>query len=145
MPQISRRRLPKEIEEKIKASFYEAVSAVKGDREVALFLRDLLTPTERVMIPKRLAIAILISKGWNNMRICSHLNVTNSTVASVVKAFESSSGFKAVINKLQKNEAWRSLWQDIESLLYRFSAPGRGFIEEDVIRRKLRLKKKTLV
>ena len=115
MPQVSRRKLPREIEEKIKASFYEAISVVKGDKESELFLRDLLTPTERVMIPKRLAIAILLSKGWTNSMICSRLNVTNSTVASVVRTFEASEGFKTVIDKLQKNEAWRSLWQDIES------------------------------
>ena len=144
MPEVSRRKLPREIEEKIKASFYEAISVVKGDKESELFLRDLLTPTERVMIPKRLAIAILLSKGWTNSMICSRLNVTNSTVASVVRTFEASEGFKTVIDKLQKNEAWRSLWQDIESLLYRFSLPGRVFIEEGAIKHKLGLKKKTL-
>src|SRR3990167_7341373 len=144
MPQVSRKKLPKDLEDRIKASFYEAVGAVKSDADGALFLRDLLTPTERVMIPKRLAIAILISKGWGNSEICSRLNVTNSTVASVVRTFEASEGFKTVIDKLQKNEAWRSLWQDIESLLYRFSLPGRVFIEEGAIKHKLGLKKKTL-
>ena len=145
MPQVSRRKLPKELEEKIQASFYEAISVVKGDYETALFVRDLLTTTERVMLPKRLAIAILISKGWNNARICSHLNVTNSTVASVFRTYEASRGFKSVIEKLQKNEDWRSLWHDIESLLYRFSATGRVCIEEGVIRNKLNVKKKALV
>src|SRR3989344_3848680 len=121
MPQVSRRKLPKDLEDRIKASFYEAVGVVKSDAEGALFLRDLLTPTERVMIPKRLAIAILISKGWSNSQVCRTLNVTNSTVASVIRTFEASGGFKSVINKLQSNESWRSLWQGIESLLYRFS------------------------
>ena|SRR3989344_468542 len=145
MPQVSRKRLPREIDGKIKASFYEAVSTVKGDQETQLFLKDLLTPTERIMIPKRLAIAILLSKGWSNVLICNRLNVTNSTVASVVRVFENSNGFKSVIEKLQKNERWRDLWQDIESLLYRFSSPGKVFVEEGGIRHKLGLKKKTLV
>lgn len=144
MPQVSRKKLPTKIQQKIDSSFYEAVSSIKGDKEVELFLKDLLTPTERVMIPKRLAIAILLSKGYSNGVICSQLNVTQSTVAAVARTLEFSSGFKKVIDKLRNNEAWRSMWQDIENLLYRFSSSGKVFMEEETVKRRLGHDKKTL-
>jgi uncharacterized protein YerC len=144
MPQVSRRRLPKQVEERIYESFYKAITLL-GKEGADLFYNDLLTKTEKVMIPKRLAIAILLSKGRTYAEIKDRLNVTQSTIVSVAKTLEYSEGYKLAIKKLEKSEAWREMWQDIERTLYRFNSPGRAFIDEEVIKHKLGHKKKTLV
>lgn len=145
MAQVSKRPLSKDIERKIYASLIEAIKLLRNDQEVNEFLYDLMTPTERVMIPKRLAIAVLWDKGWSQDMICSTLNVTPTTVGWVSKTYHLSSGFREVIAKLKRSEASRVFWQDLESLLYRLSSPGKVFLDEDLVRHKLGHRKKSLV
>lgn len=145
MSQVSKKPLSGDIERKIYSSLIEAIKLLKSDQEVDRFLYDLMTPTERVMIPKRLAIAVLWDKGWSQELICTTLNVSPSTVAWVSKMYQLSSGFKKVIEKLKHSEGTRAFWQDLENLLYRMSAPGKVFLDEGVVGHKLGHSKKTLV
>src|SRR3989344_4676699 len=115
MSQVSKKPLQKDIESKIYSSLIEAIKLLKSDQEVDEFLYDLMTPTERVMIPKRLAIAVLWDKGWSQDMICSTLNVTPTTVGWVSKMYHLSSGLRNVIGKLKKSEASRAFWQDLEN------------------------------
>lgn len=141
MPQVSRRPLSREAEEKIYTSFYKAIGLI-GEDEARLFVGDLLTRTERIMLPKRLAIAILLTRGENYNSIRDALKVTQTTIASVSKTLELSEGLRKAIKKLEKSETWRSWWQDVESLLYRLSSPGKVFIDEEAIsRRRKKLRK----
>lgn len=144
MAQVSKKSLPKDIERKIYFSLIEAIKMLRDDQEVDKFLYDLMTPTERIMIPKRLAIAVLWDKGWSQEMICSTLNVTPTTVGWVSRMYHLSSGFRSVTEKLKKSEATRAFWQELENLLYRMSAPGKVFLDEEVVRHKLGHKKKTL-
>jgi len=57
MAQISKKFLPVDVQNRITETLLEAVSQVKGRKDTALFLNDLLTPTERVVLAKRLAEA----------------------------------------------------------------------------------------
>lgn len=144
MTQISKRPISKDIESKIYESFYKAIGLLR-ESEARLFIDDLLTKTERVMLPKRLAIAILLLKGWNYDSIKEILKVTQTTISSVSRTLEFSNGLRKAIENLSKSEAWRSWWQDVESLLYRMSSPGKVFLDEKVIRNKVSIKKKTLI
>ena len=144
MPQVSRRKLDKEVKQKIYESFYKALGLL-GENDAKYFVNDLLTPTEKIMIPKRLAIAILLSQEWSYNAIRETLKVTQTTISSVSKVLTFSVGLRLAIEKLSKNEAWRSWWQDIERLLYRLSSPGKTFLDDDLVRHKLKHKKKTLV
>lgn len=145
MPQVSRRPLAKELEAKVFRSLIEALKLLTKDRDLEIFLQDILTSTERKMIAKRLAIAILLKKGASYSSIKAKLNVTQTTISQVVRVFEFSSGYRNVIGKLEQSEAIRDFWKDIESTLYRFSSPGKVFMEEEAVKTKLKHKKKTLV
>src|SRR3989344_4651164 len=145
MPQISRRPLPKHIQEKMDNSLYEAVSVLKKKEEVIQFIGDLLTKTEKVMIPKRFAIAILLSKGWTFESIKDRLKVTQSTITSVAKTLEFSGGYRKAIEKLEKSENSRDFWQEIERLHFRTSSQSQAFVDEELIKKKLGHDKKTLV
>ena len=132
MPQISRRPLPKYIQDRMDNSLYEAVSLLKKKEEVIQFIGDLLTKTEKVMIPKRFAIAILLSKGWTFESIKDRLNVTQSTITSVAKTLEFSAGYRKAIEKLER-------------LHFRTSSQSQAFVDEELIKKKLGHDKKTLV
>lgn len=145
MSQVSRRKLHKSVEEKIYNTLWEAVAKLNSDEEIKLFLNDLLSPTERTMIAKRLAIASLLAKGHTYDVIKDLLKVSQETVAKVSIAMSQSSGYISTINKIAKSEATREFWKDIESALYRISSPGKVFMPENAIKYKLGHKKKTLV
>ena len=144
MPQISRKPISKDIENKIYESFYRAIGLLK-EAEARLFIDDLLTKTERVMLPKRLAIAILLLKGWNYESIKEVLCVTQTTIASVSRTLEFSTGLRKAIENLNESEAWRGWWEEVEGLLYRLSSPGKVFLDEEIIKRKQAQRTKTLV
>lgn len=144
MPQVSRRKLDKEVKQKIYESFYKALGLL-GEKDAKYFVNDLLTPTEKIMIAKRFAIAILLSQEWSYDAIRETLKVTQTTISSVSRVLTFSTGLKLAIVKLAKSEAWRAWWQDVESLLYRLSSPSKTFLDNDLVRHQLRHKKKTLV
>jgi|SRR3989344_1541850 len=145
MPLVSRRKLYKEIETRMYETFWEAISKVKSKSEVQSFLSDLLSPVERTMIAKRLAIAALLLRGHGYENIKDLLKVSGATIAKVSAVINTNTGYKMVVNKIATSESTREFWQDVENLLYRMSAPGRVFLPEETVKYKLKHKRKTLV
>ena len=127
-------------------TLWEAVSQVKSKEEVKLFLNDLLTPVERVMVTKRLAVAALLLRGSSYQAIEDLIKVSSETIARIALILRDNSGYKIAVNKILRSEAGRLFWQDVENMLYRISAPGRVFLPEEVVKYKLgHNKKKTLL
>ena len=146
MSQISRRILNKQVEEKVFETLWEAISQVKSKDDVKLFLSDLLSPVERIMVAKRLAIAVLLLKGSSYETIIDILKVSNETISKIALILRANSGYKIAVNKLLRSEAGREFWQGIEDLIYRLSSPGKVFLPEEVVKYRLgHSKKKTLV
>ncbi|MDO8487105.1 MAG: YerC/YecD family TrpR-related protein, partial [Candidatus Curtissbacteria bacterium] len=133
------------VEDKIFQTFWEAIAKLQNQKEIQMFLHDLLSPTERTMLAKRLAIAALLLKGHTYESVMDILKVSNPTVAKVSLTLNLNPGYKIVINKIAKSEATREFWQDIGSAMYRISSPGKAFMPEGAIKHKLGHKKKTLV
>ena len=145
MPQVSKRILRKEVEEKVAETFLEAISQVRDKGEVQLFINDLLTPVERVMIAKRLAIATLLLKGWDYRSIEDFLKVSGDTIARVSLVLKTNNGYKKIVDRLAETEAVKEFWRDVVSLAYRLGSSKNVFVEEGLIKHKLGLKGKTLL
>ena len=145
MTQVSKRKLHPSTEEKIYNTFWEAISQLKSEKEIRLFLNDLLSPTEKTMLAKRLAIAALIMKGYTYDDIKDLLKVSQETIAKVSLSVRANSGYQVAIGKIAKSEAVKEFWQDIGSLVYRMNSPGKVFMAEGAIKHKLGHRKKTLV
>jgi len=144
--QVSRRVLHRQVEEQMFETLLEAISQVRNKNDVQVFLNDLLSPTERIMLAKRLAIAALLLRGEGYETIKNLLKVSNETISKVSIILKLNQGYAKVINKIALTEAGRQFWREIENLLYRFSAPGKVFLPEEVVKYKLgHHKKKTLV
>lgn len=144
MTQVSRRPVPKEIESKIYESFYKAIGLL-NDSDSRMFVDDILTHTEKIMIPKRFAIAILLVKGRRYDDIRDSLKVTQTTISSVARVLEFSRGLRKAIEKLEKDRVWAEWWEGIESLIFRLNNPRNTFIDEELIKKKLGHRNKTLV
>lgn len=145
MTQISKRVLNKDIEKKITETFLAVISQVRDKSEVQLFINDLLTPVERVMLAKRFAIAVLLIKGWGYGSIEDLLKVSNDTISRVSLVLKGNVGYKEAVERLVRTEAGRAFWRDVASFVYRIGSPGRVFVDEELIRHKLGLRKKSLL
>ncbi|OGD89343.1 hypothetical protein A3J17_03655 [Candidatus Curtissbacteria bacterium RIFCSPLOWO2_02_FULL_40_11] len=146
MSRVSKKVLNRQIEEQMFETLWESVSQVKNKEDVKLFLGDLLSPVERIMVAKRLAIAVMLLKGHNYETIIDILRVSNETISKIALALRLNRGYKIAIDKIIRSEAGRQFWQDIENLLYRMSSPGKVFLPDEVVTYRLgHNKKKTLL
>lgn len=125
MTQVSRFPLSKALEEEMHALFRRVIVDLHSERDVADFLDDLLTPTEKIMLGKRLAIALLIEKGYDHRTIHSILHVSLTTVSSVHFWLKNrGTGYRKVIRSILTDEKWNARLDRLNSLLKKFSTMG---------------------
>lgn len=129
MAQVSRRILPKEVQEKIYEIFWQSLALCKNKNTVASFLEDLLTPTEKVMLAKRVSIAFLLLKGYDYRTINQTLKVSNPTIWLVKTWLKNKGeGYRRILNKILRDERWAKFWEDLDSTIQKilFPTPGKG-------------------
>ena len=84
-------------------TLYTTVSAIKSRDAVKLFLKDLLTPSERIMLGRRIIIARKILNGTSHREIVGSLGVGLDTIARVQKWLEDQlPGYEQAIAGLEK-------------------------------------------
>ena len=84
-------------------TLYTAASVLKGREAVKLFLRDLLTPSERIMLGRRLIIARKLLSGETYDGIAKSLRVGTDTISRVDKWLsDQMPGYEQVITLIEK-------------------------------------------
>jgi uncharacterized protein YerC len=118
MPQVSKYPITQDVYNRIFEIFFKTIADVKSPSEVKEFFEDFLTPTERIMLAKRLAIAILLAKDYDYRSISKILRVSVSTVASVNVFFKyAGRGYHRVVKRILGEEKQGEFWQKIDNLL----------------------------
>lgn len=126
MTKVSRRIVNKELEKHIFEVFIKTIVDLKNEKEVADFLEDLLSPTEKIMLVKRLAIAILLAKDYTYDAIDETLKVSRPTIMNVSYWLKhGKSGYRRVIERIVNNQKKEAFMDNIEELLLRLSPPKR--------------------
>jgi uncharacterized protein YerC len=82
MAQISKRPISKEISTKIWELFLDCFYDLGDKNEIKDFLDDFLTSTEVVMVIKRIAVVVLLARGYDPESIKDILKVSNSMISS---------------------------------------------------------------
>lgn len=128
----------KEVEKRVYEVFEKSVADIRKPEDVRNFITDLLTPTEKIMLAKRLAIAVLLSKDYGYRSISRILKVSFATINSVAKQNAiGGSGYKAVVNKILREEKLKETFINIsEELNKLFSHPLRHGKIESIHQRK---------
>ena len=143
MSQVSKRVVSPPILERLFENFWELFADIKKPKEIQVFLEDFLSPTEKVMLAKRMAIIILFSKGFGHRSISSMLKVSTSTVNNIARYLGlKTPGYQLLIKKYLQKESTKEFLRDLERTIYRFSSPGKAFMEEDALHTKLGHRKK---
>ncbi len=121
MVQISRRKLSDELLEKLFALLFEVVGKKGNKDEFDKIIRDVLSPVERIMIAKRIAVIYLLSKDISYTAICQVLKVSPATVAKFHFQMERSDGVVSALKKILRNEKMARV---LEEIFLELSGPG---------------------
>ncbi len=140
MTQISRRTLGPKVWDRIYDLFLETVSSFSDKKKLGRFLDDFLTPTEKIMLSKRLAIVVLLSKGHDYRSVCELLKVTPTTVSKMsLKVRYSNEGIKPVIGDIYKKQALKVLWEEMRDV---FDLPTKATYKSPSRYKRIYLRRK---
>lgn len=144
MGQVSRKVLHKDVEKRIAEIFVDTILRLKTTYDVQDFLDDFLSPVEKIMLSKRLAIAVLLEKGYSYESISDILHVTPSTISIVsVRLKYSGKGYKKMVEMLLRDEKTSEFWEKVEDLLSNIPASkGSSIIKQKKARREKKLANK---
>lgn len=126
MGRVSKRKIDPEIEERIFEIFWDYLATLGKSEDIKEFLISLLSFTEQVMISKRLAIAVLLNRGYTYEQIDETLKVSPSTVGTVHKQIlVGALGYKKAVNHISGKEKFENLFNRLEEVLIKMSGSKR--------------------
>jgi len=114
MPQVSKIKLDKKTEEKLVTTFKLILTKINRYPKMDSFITTLLTPTERLMLAKRIAIIILLRENLSDSQIAVALHVTRVTVSRMRFFVEARGEGYEVVFQVLENE---KLMKELKSLL----------------------------
>lgn len=124
MPQVSKLPLNRDVQKEIKEALWWILAQLKTQDEIGRFLEDLLTSTEKTMLTKRLAVALLLARGADYKMVMEILKISKGTVWAMKKFLEKSGdGYKMVIKKLIKKEEMEKFWDNIDKIAKKLLGP----------------------
>ncbi|OGG31289.1 hypothetical protein A3A63_01205 [Candidatus Gottesmanbacteria bacterium RIFCSPLOWO2_01_FULL_46_9] len=118
MTQLSRNPVHKDVYYSIRDDFIWVIGSLHSQEETKAFFYDFFTKTERVMFTKRLAIALMLHKGYEYGQIQYILHVSTSTISRVMNWLDSGgAGVKHVLDKLIREEKMEDFWTKVNHAL----------------------------
>lgn len=144
MTQVSKYPISTKIADRIFEIFLKTLVEIKSTNEADQFISDFLTPTEKIMLAKRLAIAFLLEKGYDYRTIQKIIRVSAPTITSVnTSRHYGSKGYKKLIEKILREEKLIHLFENtISTLLSAPSSLEKGKGTWSYLRRQVEAQKK---
>ncbi len=108
------------------AKIFDLLFAVMGnisskDQFKKIFF-DLLTPAERIMLAKRVAIIYLLMKKIEYYNICDRLKVSSATVSKIALLMEKSEGIIPAFTQIIKKDKVKIFLEEVFNNIF---APGK--------------------
>ena len=114
MPHISSKKLDDKYFEKIYNQLISVFDTAGTARKSDIFLRELLTDTEKVMFAKRLAVICMLYEGVSDAYIAEVLLLSPTTINKISLKYEI--GKYPYISNILKNNS-RSIWNIFEQMV----------------------------
>ena len=100
---VRAKELPEKLRIEILDTLYTAAGAIRGRQAMKLFLRDLLTESERIMLGRRIVVARRLIAGESYDKIEADLRVGRDTIWRVQRwLLDQLPGFENAIKELEK-------------------------------------------
>ncbi|MFH0863821.1 MAG: Trp family transcriptional regulator [Candidatus Gottesmanbacteria bacterium] len=142
MPQVSKYPIAQAVYEQIFELLHRVFSESTSKEDASNLLEDLLTPTERIVLAKRLAIALLLSKGYSYSNIGKILRVSKPTIAAVNLSLKyEGKGYKKFCDRILSEEKIRDVWEKIEETVLSAIPTRRGIDPARYLRHELKRKR----
>ncbi|MFZ5365909.1 MAG: YerC/YecD family TrpR-related protein [Patescibacteria group bacterium] len=128
MAQVSKYPISNTVYERILEIFFKSLVEIKTKDEANQFIKDFLTPTEQIMLAKRLTIAFLLEKDYDFRSISKVLRVSLPTIARVnLMRKYGGQGYQRIIKKLLREEAVKDFLLRVgEALSGEMGRGGKG-------------------
>ena len=127
MPKVSKNLLPAETRKEIMDALIRTLTKIDNDRLLARFLDDLLTTTEKLMLGKRLMVAVLLQKGYSYGAVCRVLKMSKTTVHIIQRdLFRSGEGYKKIFDLFFRESKGQRVLDAIERFLDSITLPVKG-------------------
>ena len=124
MVRNSRFILSESLLEKLFDLFFEVVGKKSSKDEFKKIFVDLLTPAERIMLAKRVAIIYLLLKKIEYYNICDRLKVSSGTVAKYSLLMEKSEGIVPTFKQIVKNDKIKIFLEEVFNNIFAPGKPG---------------------
>lgn len=120
MTQVSRRYIKKQTLEKILDIFISSFIKIKNKQTAQGFFDEFLTPTEKIMLAKRIVCFYLLFKNISIRDSANILKLSTSTVAKYSIFIKDSVYIKNVLNKILVEENFKRL---LDTFIFEFIRP----------------------
>ncbi len=126
MPRVSKIKVDKDLERAITRQFWSFLGNINGTLVASDFFSDFLTESEEIMLSKRFATLVLLSRGKSPTEIQKSIHVTFSTIGSVHSWFKNAKPeTKKLLVKISTEKDWEAVFSKIEEILDKIP-PRRG-------------------
>lgn len=130
MPQVSKRLTSQKISKRLPELLIETIVNCSSKDHTREFLDDFLTPTEKIMLGKRLAIAVLLLKDYDYATISQLLKVSSATIGKIVNLLRfSDGGLKMMAEKQLNKDNWKNLFFEAGRMFLKLNRPFRHIPE----------------
>jgi len=137
MTRISRYKLKDYVYEKMFGLFFEVITNSKNKEGFNQLMKELLSPTERIMVAKRVVLVYLLLQEIDYQVICRVLKVSSSTISKFKLLTDNKSGMIDILKKTMRNDKIRLFVFELMSDLF---PPGMyGTNWESAWKRKLEI------
>ncbi len=127
MTQVSKVALKQETWDKIFDLFLDTVLRIKDKNKLNGFLQSVLTPTERIMVAKRLAATVLLAKGHEYDSIRRTLRLSPPTIAKMsFKLKYEGEELHPIIEDILRRQARDILGEELKGIL---DLPTKGSLK----------------
>lgn len=144
MTQISKYPISDKIYQRILEIFLKSLVKIETNDEAQQFIKDFLSPTEQIMLAKRLAIAFLLEQNYEFREISKILRVSLATVARVSLMRKIGGvGYQKIIHKLLNEEQLKEFLSNIAENLTGLMSSGKGSTTWRYLNQELKNKKQS--
>ncbi|MBI4999612.1 hypothetical protein HZB97_02480 [Candidatus Gottesmanbacteria bacterium] len=142
MAQVSKYPISEQVYQQIFDLLLRVFTQSQSKDEATNLLDDLLSPTEKIVLSKRLAIALLLTKKYTYEQIGKVLRVSKPTIALVNLSLKhGTNGYKQFTQKILGEEKIRETWERIEDMVLSTMQKGKGSGPWRYLRQELHRKK----
>ena len=130
MAQVSERFMRDDVQQQMQAILALVITRCTTTADVDSFLTLFLTPTQRITITKRVAIAYLLLKGEEYRSIEERLRVSTATIGDVAIRLRLASPhetglLRTIVDERRSQKEWDELLASIDEAL--ITVPGRNW------------------